>query len=117
MYCGPHRNKKPRWVPATVIKVNGTRNVNVRVYPRGPVWRRHVEQLRPRYGAELDKDPPELPTCVTSSDKVGQHPLQQEQQQSCQPPRQSSHRRNPRLPDGDEYGSHNPRRSERLKKV
>ena len=62
MYCGPHRNKKPRWVPATVIKLNGTRNVNVRVYPRGPAWRLHVEQLRPQYGAELDKDPPELPT-------------------------------------------------------
>ena len=36
LYCGPRRDKDPRWVPATVIKVHGSRSVNVRVHPRGP---------------------------------------------------------------------------------
>ena len=47
LYCGPRRTSDPRWVPATVIKVHGSRSVNVKVHPRGPIWRRHLEQLRP----------------------------------------------------------------------
>ena len=35
-YFGPKRNRQPRWIPAVVTKVYGTRNVNVRVLPRGP---------------------------------------------------------------------------------
>ena len=58
-YCGPRRDKDPRWVPATVTKVLGTRSVYVRVHPRGPTWRRHIEQLRPRYGLDEDADPGE----------------------------------------------------------
>ena len=26
LYCGPKRNKKPRWVPAVVTKVRGSQN-------------------------------------------------------------------------------------------
>ena len=36
-------------VPAIVTKVHGTRSVNVRVIPRGPTWRRYLDQLRPRH--------------------------------------------------------------------
>lgn len=61
LYYGPQRDRDPRWVPAVVLKRLGTRCLNVRVVPRGPVWRRHVEQLRPRYGAETDDDPGEIP--------------------------------------------------------
>ena len=39
LYCGPRRDKDPRWVPAVVTKVRGARSVSVRVYPRGPTWR------------------------------------------------------------------------------
>jgi transposase InsO family protein len=39
LYCGPRRTKDPRWVAAVVTKVFGTRTVNVRVVPKGPVWR------------------------------------------------------------------------------
>ena len=56
-HCGPRRTNNPRWVPATVIKVHGSRSVNVKVHPRGPVWRGHIEQLRPRYGVDEDSDP------------------------------------------------------------
>ena len=44
-------------MPAIVTKVHGSRSVYARVCPRGPVWRRHIEQLRPRYGVEEDLDP------------------------------------------------------------
>ena len=62
LYYGPKRNKKPRWVPAVVTKILESRTVNVRVYPKGPTWRRHIDQLRPRYGVVEDTDPGERPT-------------------------------------------------------
>ena len=57
LYCCPRREKEARWVPAVVTKVFGTRSVNVRVFPRGGTWRRHIEQLRPRYRTQEDADP------------------------------------------------------------
>nr|KAG5697301.1 hypothetical protein BaRGS_004967 [Batillaria attramentaria] len=57
LYYGPHHAKQPRWVPAVVKKSTGTRCFNVKVVPRGPVWRRHWEQLRPRYASEEDNEP------------------------------------------------------------
>ena len=59
LYFGPRRDKEPRWVPAIVTKRRGTRTFNVRVYPRGPTWRRHVEQLQPRYVSPDDLEPGE----------------------------------------------------------
>lgn len=103
LYCGPKRNKQPRWVPAVVTKVFGTRSVNVRVLPRGPTWRRHVDQLRLRYGADEDQDPGEV-TAQDGSPRVPQDPVVR--------PRG----RNPRLPSNDQYGSHNPRCSERIRR-
>ena len=64
LYFGPRRDRDPRWVPAIVTKVHGTRSVHVRVIPRGPTWRRHLDQLRPRYGSDQDDDPCEIPTSV-----------------------------------------------------
>ena len=62
LYCGPRKDKEPRWVPAIVTKVYGSRSVNVRVYPRGPTWRRHVDQLLPRYTSDEDNEPGDTPT-------------------------------------------------------
>ncbi|KAK3785995.1 hypothetical protein RRG08_040278 [Elysia crispata] len=56
-YYGPRNDKDPRWVPAIVKKPSGARTILVHVCPRGPVWKRHIEQLRPRYGADQDADP------------------------------------------------------------
>ena len=67
LYYGPRRNKQPRWVPAVVTKVFGTRTVNVRVVPRGPTWRRHIDQLRPRYGVNEDTDPGEDPRTTSTN--------------------------------------------------
>lgn len=130
LYYGPRRNKQPQWVPAVVTKVFGTRTVNVRVVPRGPTWRRHIDQLRPRYGANEDTDPgkdlrldstdrsqkaegtnttdhtPTLPPNPSESTDFTPKKKQREQEQRS---------RKARLPPPDaEYGLHNPRRSERI---
>ena len=73
LYCGPRREKDPRWVPAVVTKVYGSRSVSVRVCPRGGTWRRHIEQLRPRYGVQEDADPGEVQ--VSSMEPVLVPPL------------------------------------------
>ena len=70
LYFGPRRDRDPRWVPAIVTKVHGTRSVNVRVIPRKPTWRRHLDQLRPRYGSDQDDDPCEIPTSVLSTETL-----------------------------------------------
>ena len=57
LYFGPRRDKEGRWVPAIIRKKLGSRSVNVQVYPRGPVWRRHLDQLRPRYASIEDAEP------------------------------------------------------------
>eukprot|EP00731_Ephydatia_muelleri_P006745 Em0003g993a len=68
LYCGPRRDKDPRWVPAVVTKKFGTRSVSVRVVPRGGTWRRHIEQLRPRYVDQDDTDPGEMPIQASAPD-------------------------------------------------
>lgn len=109
LYCGPKRNKDPRWIPAVVVKVFGTRSVHVRVLPRGPIWRRHITQLRPRYGADHDADPGEEPTCSTENNTLGDA-------SKTVPASQPRPRRNPRLPNDDTYSRENPRRSTRARK-
>ena len=60
LFHGSQRDKDPRWVHANVTKVHGSRSVYVGVYPRGPVWRRDIEQLRPRYEVGEDIHPSRL---------------------------------------------------------
>ncbi len=114
LYYGPRRVGHSRWVPAIVTKVYGARSVNVKVVPRGPTWRRHVEQLQPRYPTDDDANPGEEPQMATKVPPPVAVPLH-----DVPPPvpatTQRRPRRNPRLPDGDEYGAHNPRRSRRNK--
>ena len=126
LYCGPRRDKDPRWVPAVVTKKFGTRSVSVRVVPRGGTWRRHIEQLRPRYVDQDDTDPGEMPiqasapdlSVLTASPLLEDTPGMEMTQASTTlvpvaPPARKA--RNPRLPTGNEYGPHNPRRSSRPK--
>jgi transposase InsO family protein len=116
LYCGPRRQADPRWVPAVVTRVFGTRSVNVRVFPRGPTWRRHIEQLRPRYGVDQDSDPGDPvileDTSTTRPTATPETSKPTVTRKSDIPPRPK--RRNPRLPDGP-YGPGNPRRSDRIK--
>ena len=61
LYYGPRRNKDHRWVPAVATKVFGPRSAQVRVHPKGPIWHRHIEQLRPRYHSTEDEEPGDAP--------------------------------------------------------
>ena len=98
LYFGPRRDRDPQWVPAIVTKVHGTRSVNVRVIPLGPTWRRHLDQLRPRYGSDQDDDPCEIPTSVLSTETL---PAGTDHASSSSLMNQCN---NPRLPTGDKYG-------------
>ena len=118
VYCGPKRNRVPRWVPAVVSKVFGTRSVNVRVVPCGPTWRRHLDQLRPRYRSEEDLEPGELPSQSVATEPLDRPSMEvKESTGTSETPKavQESRpkRRNPRLPNDDQYGRHNLRRSRR----
>ena len=112
-YCGPRRNRQARWVPATVVKVHGPRSVHVKVHPRGPIWRRHVEQLRPRYGVELDDDPGEVQERTEAMTE-----MQEETAVTAESHSNSGRQRRVRfqLPTPAEYSMENPRRSGRTRK-
>ena len=131
-YFGPRHNKQPRWIPAVVTKVYGTRSVNVRVVPHGPTWRRHIEQLRPRRDpgelpptceepAMEDADPEESPpTCqepeVEDANPGKPSPTRQEPEApGHEAPNKGHEWRNPRMPSDGHYGMGNPRRSERIR--
>ena len=109
LYCAPRQTSTPRWVPATITRVHGTRTFTVKVHPRGPLWKRHLEQLRPRYGVVEDADPGiVIGEQSTSADKIPDPKAE-----TLSPPTEaktSDHT----LP---EYGRHNPRRSSRQRKT
>ena len=109
LYCGPRQTSTPRWVPATITRVHGTRTFTVKVHPRGPLWKRHLEQLQPRYGVAEDTDPGVVTSeQSTSVDSV----LEQPKAETLSPPTEvkTSDQTVP------EYGRHNPRRSSRQRK-
>ena len=111
LYCGPRHTNSPRWVPATVTKVHGTRSFTVKVHPRGPLWKRHWEQLRPRYGISEDADPGfnygDRPTPTIDNST----PAPQKDESTTQPPSDETNQQT--VP---EYGRHNPQRSGRNRK-
>ena len=123
LYCGPRRDKDPRWVPAVITKVQGARTVSVRVYPKGPIWRRHVEQLRPRYFSVEDAEPGDTPSIAvpagiseTATHKETKVENGQKLRIADPGPSVKPKRPNPRMPTGTEYSRDKPRRSRRLKK-
>ena len=62
-----HACYSPRWVPAEIGKVYGTRGVRVRILSNEARWRKHIDQLRPR-------DVFDLNTCVTDCEQAsGRH--------------------------------------------
>ena len=117
-YYGPRQVGQPRWIPAIVTKLYGPRSMNVKVVPRGPTWRRHVEQLQRRYSTDEDANPGEEPRITLEPQQSVPVPSATVQEPTNPPTTtQRRPRRNYRLPDGDEYGVHNPRRSRRNKQT
>ena len=62
LYFGPRRNQDPRWVPALIIRKHGSSMFHVQVAPKGPIWRRHINQLQPRYASSSDTDIDDIPS-------------------------------------------------------
>ena len=92
--------------------------MNVRVYPKGPTWRRHIDQLRPRYGVKEDTDPGETP--IIRNDKSVFSTTQKEETNSTSkipivpiPPAKHNYRKSTLTEDN--YGPTNPRRSARIR--
>ena len=109
LYCGPRQTSTPRWVPATIIGVHSTRTFTVKVHPRGPLCKRHLEQLQPRYGVAEDTDPGVvISEQSTSANRIPEHP----KADTLSPPTEAK-TSDQTLP---EYGRHNPRRSSRQRK-
>jgi len=69
LYFGPRRDRDTRWVSAIVVKRFGTRSVNVHVVLRGPVWRRHIDQLQRRYVWPDDTEPGDTPRLSESREE------------------------------------------------
>ncbi|KII62828.1 hypothetical protein RF11_09005 [Thelohanellus kitauei] len=91
-----HDERSPKWLPATIIKILGYRHALVRLEKDHRVFKRHFEQLRPRYIKKPDVDfPLYLPGWVSNKpenfDKVP------EKEEACsQPvPRRSTRIRRP----------------------
>ncbi|KAG0720105.1 Transposon Tf2-6 polyprotein [Chionoecetes opilio] len=116
LYCGPRRDKEPRWVPAIVVKRFGSRSFNVKVLPKGPVWRRHLEQLRPRYTSEVDSEPGEW---LEESPIITDHPMELKAALEARAELGVSQELKKKVriavPE-EEYGPDNPRRSKRTRK-
>ena len=112
LYCDPRHTNSPRWVPATVTKVYGTRSFTVKAHLRGPLWKRHWEQLRPRYTASM-----KMPTLVSTMEidlrllLDYSTPVPQKNGSTTQYP---SDETNPHTVP--EYRRHNPRRPGRHRK-
>ncbi|KAK3722834.1 hypothetical protein RRG08_040217 [Elysia crispata] len=118
-YYGTRSDKDPRWVPAIVKKPSGARTILVHVCPRGPVWKRHIEQLRPRYGADQDADPGEVTILESTTHPPLQNPAPSVVPDStAQPPLQIPGPTEPmsRWPQQTTYGPDNPRRSRRQRR-
>ena len=88
-------DKTPRWVPAIVSKRLGTRHLLVKVLPQGPVWKRHIKQVRPRYRSWRDSiffvfstllNPPSTSTCSESVERPMVSGLQLQSQRHDSPP-------------------------------
>ena len=104
-YYGHRQDRDPRWVPAVIKKALGPRSFTCKVIPHGPIWRRHLEQLRPRVSSEEDNDPGELPDL----------PVRTQQKSTPTPPPSSNHEHSQQqLPP---LTLQNPRRSRRERRA
>ena len=91
--------------------------MNIRVIPRGPTWRRHFEQLRPRFGADEDSEPGDSPPTPMNTNRVEISQPAPICDSDPNPGTGQASNKNPRLPRGTNLGMNNPRRSSRPRKT
>jgi hypothetical protein len=117
LYCGPRATEDPKWIPGVIVKVRGTRNFEVKILPHGPIWRRHLEQLKPRV-ENTDTDPP-LDIQINQTEEPVHHDTttanQNEPDVNANAPEATIASRLPE-PSSPAYGPGNPRRSKRQRK-
>ena len=111
---GATANSRPRWAQGTISKVMGPRLYEVKLYPGGPTWKRHLDQLRPRYGGEEDDEPAMDQVMARLQYQVStpSHPTTAPETTTAGP---TKRRTNPRRPDPSDHPI--PRRSQRQHKV
>ena len=114
-HYGRKIDKTPRWVPAIVSKRLGTRHLLAKVLPQGPVWKRHIEQVRPRYGADQDTDPGETASSSSSAPLLNP-PSTSTCSESVERPMVSGLQLQSQTHDSPPYGLGNPRRSKRIRR-
>ena len=118
LYRDPKRDRQPRWVPAVMTKVFGSRTVSVRDVPWGLIRRQHIDQLCPWYRTNEDADPGEMPSSLAMPNEIPTNVDTPMNDALPQPPPatdawpQKQH--NGWLPHNDQFGVHNLRWLERL---
>ena len=95
--------EEEKWVPEVFVKVYGSRSFNVKIISNGKVWRRHLEQLRPRYTADSSQeentsDSDELLSDLTNKPNNNSE-ADLDSDAIVQTPRRSNRRRQPRTVD------------------
>ena len=124
LICGPRQGRQPRWVSAIVVKTCGARSVKVRVFPSGLIWRRHIDQLQPRYVFDESTEPADsyarpddekIRSDINSLQVPDDAPEVNQDESHAEGSKMLPSRANPRWPSGNMYSRENPRRSERLK--
>ena len=95
----------------------------VRVYLKGPIWCKHVEQLRQRYFSVEDAEPGDTTSIAvpagiseTARHKETRVEMVKKLRIADPGPTVKPMRTNSRMPTGTEYSRDKPRRSGRLKK-
>ena len=92
--------EEEKWVPGVIVKIYGSRSFNVKILSNGKVWRRHLEQLRPRYTADSPQEENTSHSDELSSDLTNKpnnnSRADLDSDATVQTPRRSNRRRQPR---------------------
>ena len=99
-----------------VVKRTGSRTIQVRTVPQGRIWRRHIDQLRPRFPSNEDDEPGEDYTFdsdhTPNSEEINDAPEPFPQDEPVSSVQVSTNT----LPHSPVYGPSNPRRSTMARK-
>ena len=116
LYFGPKQTKDLRWVSAVVVKQTGTRPIPVRTVPQGSIWRRQIDQLRPRYPSIEDDEPGLDYTFDTDNTPNSEQNNNASESSTQNEPESLVQESTNTLPHSPFYGPSNPRRSKRVRK-
>ena len=87
-------------MPGVIVKVFKSRSFNVNIISNNKVWRRHLEQLRPRYTADSPQEENTSDTDALSRDLTNKpnnsSRADLDTDATVQAPRSSNRRRQPR---------------------